>query len=57
MDIFKNTGDLLKTLFFGAELFILGTNGEIVQVFASDFITVESMGVVITHIDLEDDEN
>jgi hypothetical protein len=57
MDIFKNTGDILKTLFFGAELFITGTNGEIVQVFASDFITVESMGIIITNIDLEDEEN
>ncbi len=55
--VFKNRGDTLKNLVIRAELIISGTGGEFVQVYASDFLTVESMAVIIATIDLEEEGN
>jgi hypothetical protein len=57
MNILKNSSGMTKDVFLGLELIITGTNGTIVQVFASDYITIQGMAVVVTHLDLQDENN
>ena len=56
MEIFKNSGDVPKKVFVGAELQITGTDNEFIQVFASDYIIVNAMAHVLVHIEDEEDE-